>query len=213
VQSAPRPRRYIRGVLQCVAVCCSVLQRVAVCCSVLQCVAVLATALHSRKGNGAEHVHSTPRQRRYVEGVLQCVAACCIAVCCKRKVQSRCQISREQNTALQHTATHCNTLQHTATHCNTLQHTTTHCNTLQHTSQVALNTPRATALYFKAFHTCFWQKSPKYGAAPRRDILRCFLSMLSLCEGCSATPATHCNTLQHTVTHCNALQYTRTRTF
>jgi len=29
-----------RGVLQCVAVCCSVLQCVAVCCSVSQCVAV-----------------------------------------------------------------------------------------------------------------------------------------------------------------------------
>ena len=33
-------RWYIWGVLQCVAVCCSVLQCVAVCCSVLQCVAV-----------------------------------------------------------------------------------------------------------------------------------------------------------------------------
>ena len=30
----------LQGVLQCVAVCCSVLQRVAVCCSVLPCVAV-----------------------------------------------------------------------------------------------------------------------------------------------------------------------------
>ena len=29
-----------KGVLQCVAVCCSVLLCVAVCCSVLQCVAV-----------------------------------------------------------------------------------------------------------------------------------------------------------------------------
>ena len=36
--------------------------------------------------------------------------------------------------ALQHTATHCNTLQHTATHCNTLQHTAAHCSTLQHTA-------------------------------------------------------------------------------
>jgi len=44
--------------------------------------------------------------------------------------------------ALQHTATHCNTLQRTATHdtvfirtathCNALQHTATHCNALQH---------------------------------------------------------------------------------
>ena len=31
------PDRFPAGVLQCVAVCCSVLQCVAVCCSVLQC--------------------------------------------------------------------------------------------------------------------------------------------------------------------------------
>ena len=46
--------------------------------------------------------------------------------------------------ALQHTATHCNTLQRTATHCNTwhciyphcntLQRTAAHCNTLQRTA-------------------------------------------------------------------------------
>jgi len=65
----------------------------------------------------------------------------------------------KQNTALQHTATHCNTqhtwktsfmssmnmsgdvVRHTATpHCNkkntALQHTATHCNTLQHTTQL-----------------------------------------------------------------------------
>ena len=33
------------GVLQCVAVCCSVLQCVAVCCIVLQCVAVCCSVL------------------------------------------------------------------------------------------------------------------------------------------------------------------------
>jgi len=58
--------------------------------------------------------------------------------------------------ALQHTATHCNTLQHTATHCtqlherrgyddswwascatHSLQHTATHCHALQHTASTA----------------------------------------------------------------------------
>ena len=35
-----------RGLLQCVAVCCSVLQCVAVCCSVLQCAVVCCSVLH-----------------------------------------------------------------------------------------------------------------------------------------------------------------------
>jgi len=49
------------GVLQCVAVCCSVLQCVAlsVCCSVLQCLAVCC-----------------------IVSVLQCVAVCCSVLQC-----------------------------------------------------------------------------------------------------------------------------------
>jgi len=47
-----RLRHCNSGVLQCVAVCCSVLQCVAVCCSVLQCVVLYCS-------------------------VLQCVAVCC----------------------------------------------------------------------------------------------------------------------------------------
>jgi len=52
---------YCKGVLQCVAVRCSVLQCVAVCCSALQCVAVCVVAA--------------------LRGVLQRVAVCC-SVCC-----------------------------------------------------------------------------------------------------------------------------------
>ena len=37
--------KMLRGVLQCVAVCCSVLQCIAVCCSVLLCVAVWCSVL------------------------------------------------------------------------------------------------------------------------------------------------------------------------
>ena len=48
--------------------------------------------------------------------------------------------------ALQHTATHCNTLQHTATHGNTLQHTATHDNTRQHTA-THCNTRQHTATH------------------------------------------------------------------
>ena len=68
-------------------------------------------------------------------------------------LQDMCTLQRTAPhcTALQCTATHCNTLHHaathcntplmlqdrcasfhTASHCNTLQHTATHCNTLQH---------------------------------------------------------------------------------
>jgi len=69
---------------------------------------------------------------------------------------------------LQHIATYCNTLQHTATRCNTQQHTATHCNTLQHT------------------HSRVCQLT----IAKRR-----------------------CNTPKHTETHCNTLQHTATHTF
>jgi len=68
-----------QGVLQCVAVCCSVLQCVAVCCSVLQCVAVCCSVL------------------QYVAvgcSGLQCVAMCCrvlqcVAVCCSVLVSQK----------------------------------------------------------------------------------------------------------------------------
>jgi len=56
-------------------------------------------------------------------------------------------------------ATHCNTLQHTATHCNTRQHTSTHGNTLQLTLKAQLK---------------------------------------------SVSSISSSNTLQHTATHCNS---------
>jgi len=55
--TARRSPRSPSGVLQCVAVCCSVLQCVAVCCSVLQCVALQCVAVCC--------------------SVLQCVEVCC----------------------------------------------------------------------------------------------------------------------------------------
>ena len=48
-------------------------------------------------------------------------------------------VLRLVTSALQHTATHCNTLQHTATHCNALQRTATHRNTLQQQSNIGLS--------------------------------------------------------------------------
>ena len=67
---APPWRCYCsRGVLQCVAVCCSVLQCVAVCCSELQCVAVCCSVLP---------VYCSVLQ--CVASVLQCVAVCCSVV-------------------------------------------------------------------------------------------------------------------------------------
>jgi len=70
------------GVLQCVAVCCSVLLRVAVCCRLLQmkqCVATATPRMHLPKS-----CDTHPK----TSGVLQCVAACCsvllrVADCCR----------------------------------------------------------------------------------------------------------------------------------
>jgi len=101
------------------------------------------------------------------------------------------------STTLHHNAPHCNTLHDTATHLfleaalpslsrKTLQHTVAHWKTPHHaatryTTQHHL-APHCTALQ----HTFFWR--------------RC----------CSASTATHCNTMQHTEIHCNTLQHTAT---
>jgi len=63
LHSRRHPSNYIKEVLQCVAVCCSVLQCVAVCCSVLQCVAVCC------------------RMLQRVAECLQGVAVCCSCRC------------------------------------------------------------------------------------------------------------------------------------
>jgi len=96
-----------------------VLQGVAVCCSVLRCVWTWGTKMIPMLcqltlffGNPI-HCSNTLQHTATHCNTLQHIATHC-------------------NT-LQHTATHCNTLQHTATH-NTLHHTATHCNTLQHTA-------------------------------------------------------------------------------
>jgi len=103
------------SVLQCVAVCCSVLQCAAVCCSVLQCAALLS--------------HSWIRSQVSYD------------VCIYEQVISQNQNTDERRwikhpsphySALQNTATLCNTLQHTATHYNTLQHSLSHYSALQH---------------------------------------------------------------------------------
>ena len=86
---------YYFGVLQCVAVCCSVLQRVAVCCSVLQCVG---------GGGGEQPYAATHCTRRSVPGPVE------------RRHHGRHSMRNLQRTAT-HTATRCNALQHTATHC------------------------------------------------------------------------------------------------
>jgi len=62
----------MKGIFQCVAVCCSVLQRVAVCCSVL-----LVLLLLARWAFGAHE--------GYIEvccSVLQRIAACCSVLQC-----------------------------------------------------------------------------------------------------------------------------------
>ena len=55
------------------------------------------------------HVQEREREWQYVLICAQCL----------HRYSLICALSLS---ALQHTATHCNTLQHTATHCNTLQH-------------------------------------------------------------------------------------------
>jgi len=83
-------------------------------------------------------------------------------------------------TALQHTATYCNTLQHPTTHCNTLQRTATSCNTLQHNA------------YLPLCNECVVAHKLAHLTATRCNTL--------------PHPATPCNTLQHPATPCNTLR-------
>ena len=99
------------------------------------------------------------------------------------------EAEKHAHTALQHTATHCNThtfalsgapayaLQHTATHCNTLQHTATHCNTLQHSrthshSQAHQHTHcnRLNPLQHTLAHQCT-RSPPQTGTSLRGDLV------------------------------------------
>ena len=96
------------GVMQCVAVCCSVcrsvLQCAAVCCSVLQCVAVCSSVFQC----------VTRHEFRLTHNLVD-------------SGEIRNSVKLEEIRNLAHTATHCNTLQHTVTQSNTMQHKATHC--------------------------------------------------------------------------------------
>jgi len=106
---------------------------------------------------------------------------------------------------LQHTATHCNTLQYTATHCITLHSAAPHCTTLYHT------VPHCVTLYHTVQqcttlkHTEFWEILV---GSPRKKLRTCSMQDYWNALQHSATTATHCYTLQHTVQHSNASQDT-----
>jgi len=88
-----------------------------------------------------------------------------------------CPLIGHCTTAVQHTATHCNTLQHTVKHCNTLQHTATHLRcTTKRMHQFADG-----ARLFEHRKTC-----PSHTHNTLNTLQH---------------TATHCNTLQHTATH------------
>jgi len=89
-----------------------------------------------------------------------------------------CPLIGHCTTAVQHTATHCNTLQHTVKHCNTLQHTATHLRcTTKRMHQFADG-----ARLFEHRKTC-----PSHTHNTLNTLQH---------------TATHCNTLQHTVIQC-----------
>ena len=131
------------GVLQCVAVCCSMLQSVAVRRSVLQYVAVCCSIYSMCMIPWRVSV----RRVAICCSMLQCVAVCCSALHCVavlvRRVWSRgmyplrvLQCTTERCSALQCVAVCCSVLQfelhRVAEQCTvllrTLQHTATHCN-------------------------------------------------------------------------------------
>ena len=69
------------SVLQCAAVCCSVVQCVALCCSVLQCVVVCMTSLHVRVLLMPSRITYCPLPRVGTSVAVHCSVLQCIAVC------------------------------------------------------------------------------------------------------------------------------------
>jgi len=104
-QTRGKSIRYISGMLQCVAVCCSVSRHkfmdrvipdpkrkasdtlavcVAVCCSVLQCVAGVAVCCSASRHKMIDRVLPDPKREASdtLACVLQCVAVCCSVLQC-----------------------------------------------------------------------------------------------------------------------------------
>jgi len=76
-------RSALRGVLQCVAVYCSVLQCAAMCCSVLQCAAVCCSVLQcAAVVPSLQILILFSMSRLALRCVLQCLAVCCSALQC-----------------------------------------------------------------------------------------------------------------------------------
>jgi len=134
-----------------------------------------------------------------------------------------------QHTALQHTATHCNTLQHTTAHCSTLQRTATHWNahwnTLQHTASQSTQTIQENFSNLRRdTHYNTLQHSATKCNTLHYTKIHCNIEYPKCRGGFSVNwhrmhyrtlqhTATHCNTLQHTATHCNTLQHTATHLY
>jgi len=119
-----------------------------------------------------------------------------------------------QLTALQNTATCCNTLQHAATLCNTLQHYVTLCNALLHYTATYLTrviggviipwikrqqiATHGYTLQHTATHCSTWHQSiSRWSIKPHINTYR-------------HQKATRCNTLQQIAIQCNTLQHTAT---
>jgi len=101
------------------------------------------------------------------------------------------------------------------THCNTLPHAATLCDTLNGWSHIEDGGVAAEleAWYLKSVYTAIHCHTQPHSQThkSRFDVcsaVRCSVLQWYLCCSalqCVTSPATHCNTLQHTATHCNTL--------
>ena len=123
----------------------------------------------------------------------------------------RAEHAHANSSALQLTATHCNTLQHTASHCNILQHSAIHCNNLQQPLQHTATTH--TLQQHTHTTTCTRRQAQGDSVQAARSThtlscLRCHslpltASQRNTLQHTATHCNTHCNTLQHTAPHCN----------
>jgi len=149
---------------------------------------------------------------RCVAGLLRSVAPLCVFCECLPVMEILPSV-RDNENALQHTATHCRlstcanrhctTLHHITTHCNTLQHTSPHYNTIQHTA-THFTTLQHTATHCNILYHITTHCNTLQRIQPVPEILPLAVKMRTYLLQHTAS---HCNTLQRTATHCNSNVY------
>jgi len=187
--------------------------------SVAHCSTLHHTVQHTALQHAATRCYTLFHTAAHFNARCNCIAVCCSVLHCSEAILRI--LSRASVTALQHTATLCNS----ATHCDTLQHTATHCDTLQQhlpaDNSAAGKEPMPSAATFGVWR----EKLTLAEVGTREELLESVYVIMSQVRmiddthtnasrlTCVSTLEVHLtipaslHTLQHSATLCNTLQH------